>query len=210
MKEKIYIIDIANCNIPCRFLFEKTKDHFRNYYREEDRLQNAIEVCQNDLNQVRHLYPENMTDDVLEYNELTYEISEKIIGMNRCIFHGLAFIWRGKAWIFTGNSGVGKTTQYVRWKQVFGNEIKLLNGDKPVLEFCENGQIMVHSSPWRGKENIGTNEKAVLGGIICLKKDNLNKLVKMEKKDAVKFLFLQFIFQGKKTDTIKRNRSFRR
>ena len=52
-------------------------------------------------------------------------------------------------------SGVGKTTQLNLWWQLYPGEITIINGDKPALQFQENGPILVHATPWRGKEALG-------------------------------------------------------
>ena len=47
-------------------------------------------------------------------------VGDELPAHNRLLFHGCAFEWQGKAWIFTGPSGTGKTTQYVQWKLLYG------------------------------------------------------------------------------------------
>ena len=107
--------------------------------------------------------------------------------------HGVAFIWRGQAWLLTALSGTGKTTHYIQWKRQYGGEISIINGDKPVLDFSDEG-ISVHPSPWRGKENMGSMRSAPLGGIIMLKQGQENAMRRVEPKEAVAELFMQFLF----------------
>ena len=69
-----------------------------------------------------------------------------------------------------GPSGAGKTTHYLRWKLRYGEELRLLNGDKPLLEIPPEGAITVHPSPWYGKEGMQQYFSGPLGGIILLEK----------------------------------------
>lgn len=137
-----------------------------------------------------------------EFMQLLGDTGSSLLKYSRCIFHGAAFFWKGKAWIFTGPSGIGKTTQYVLWKLLFGDELQIINGDKPILEFRENGQAWVHPSPWKGKENMGTDRSALLGGIILLKQGTENRVRKLSPASAAKALYLQFLFADRSAECV--------
>ena len=55
-----------------------------------------------------------------------------------CVFHSAAFWWRGKAYLLTGPSGIGKSTQLRNWMDLYPKETELINGDKPILCFDDN------------------------------------------------------------------------
>lgn len=133
------------------------------------------------------------TDADAEYSLLYPKISDKMLEYNRVGFHGTAFMWNGKAWIFTAASGTGKSTQYVLWKSLFSDEVSIINGDKPFLDFSDD-KIMVHTSPWAGKEQIWQMQKAELGGIIILEKSSVNCVEHVEPRKAAGMMYLQFMF----------------
>ncbi len=139
------------------------------------------------------LYEEGSTAPYVEHMELCTRACDALLPFERAIFHGVAFIWRGQAWLLTALSGTGKTTHYIQWKRQYGGEISIINGDKPVLDFSEEG-ISVHPSPWRGKENMGSMRSAPLGGIIMLKQGQENAMRRVEPKEVVVELFMQFLF----------------
>lgn len=139
------------------------------------------------------LYEEGSTAPYVEHMELCTRACDALLPFERAIFHGVAFIWRGQAWLLTALSGTGKTTHYIQWKRQYGSEISIINGDKPVLDFSDEG-ISVHPSPWRGKENMGSMRSAPLGGIIMLKQGQGNAMRRVEPKEAVAELFMQFLF----------------
>lgn len=101
-------------------------------------------------------------------------------------------MWCGKAWLICAPSGVGKTTHYKQWKRLFPNEVEMLNGDKPVLNF-EKQHVTVSASPWAGKENMRQLRTAPLGGIVFLAQDKQNIIKRLSPKEAGVRLFLQFI-----------------
>ncbi len=79
--------------------------------------------------------------------------------------HSASLLYKDRAWLFSGHSGMGKSTHTNLWKELY--EISLLNGDLNLLAI-ENGQPVVHGIPWCGTSEICTTETYCLGGIILL------------------------------------------
>lgn len=164
----------------------------------------AVWVSQADLEARRDLYPAGMSDMLLEYNELPGRVSEYLLEHDCCLFHGAAFLWREKAYIFTAPSGTGKSTQYVLWKEQLGEEMQILNGDKPILRLEADGRLWVYPSPWQGKENMGSMRCAPLGGVIVLQQGVVNSVRRLRPVEAVAPLYLQFLFPGETEETVRR------
>ena len=93
----------------------------------------SVIVGEADRRRAAEFYPAGSTDAYIEYMELCRRVSDVLIPFRRTVFHGCAFLWRGRVVLLCAPSGTGKTTHYVRWKQLCGDEIQILNGDKPVL-----------------------------------------------------------------------------
>ena len=146
-------------------------------------------------------------DDLLDnpYNEycnLIGAATDVLITARICFFHGVVFVWKGKAWILTAPSGTGKSTQYRNLSELYGEEIFCLNGDKPGLEIYEDGTVKVYDSPWRGKEGWGTaNAVYTLAGIFFLKQAEINKIRNMSDGEAVVPIYCQF-FSSRSTVTL--------
>lgn len=79
---------------------------------------------------------------------------------------------------------------------------KILNGDKPLLEFRKDG-ILVHPSPWRGKEGLGSLDAAPLGGIILLEQSEENRMRRMLPAEAAGPLLTQLLFTRKNADDVR-------
>lgn len=137
-------------------------------------------------------YPNGIAPEYIEHIELCPRLSNILLEYERAFFHATAFVWREKAWLLAAPPGTGKTTQYLLWKRLYGDEVRILNGDKPILECSENG-ITVHPSPWNGKENMSGRASAPLGGIIILEQAKENT-IQRQGKEAILPLFKQFLF----------------
>ena len=148
------------------------------------------------------LYEPGSGAPYIEYMELCPKLSDAMLPFNRVFFHGTAFLWRGKAWMFAAVSGTGKTTQYLLWKALYGEEVQIINGDKPVLAFGD-GHITVHPSPWNGKEGMGQQISAPLGGIILLRKSSRNQIRQLSAAEAAGLVFVQFLFSRETADDVR-------
>ena len=128
-----------------------------------------------------------------EYSLLIEGFANRVLPHGRFLFHGAAFLWRGKAFILTGKSGVGKTTQLRHWKRMYPEEIRLINGDKPLVE-VRDGRFYVHPSPWTGKEGWNGTVSGELAGIILLEQGKTDRIRRLPVKEAVFPVFLQFLY----------------
>ena len=150
MRKEISLADLA-IGIDLRFPeYEALFDRFPAQKPPEI----EVSVSPQALAAAQKLYEPGSGAPYIEYMELCPKLSDAMLPFNRVFFHGTAFLWRGKAWIFAAVSGTGKTTQYLHWKALYGEEVQIINGDKPVLAF-DDGNITVHPSPWNGKEGMG-------------------------------------------------------
>lgn len=118
------------------------------------------------------------------------EIAEKLPLYDRIVFHGAAIEYGAKAYVFTAPSGTGKSTHIGLWKDIFGDKVKIINGDKPILSLS-GGVVTVHGTPYAGKERWQTNTSAPLGGICFLSQGKDNKIGPVKPKDAFTRLYLQ-------------------
>lgn len=96
------------------------------------------------------------------------------------LFHAAVVSCEGKAYMFLGPSGTGKSTHARLWLQhIEGTD--LVNDDNPVVRISENGQIMVYGSPWSGKTPCYRNVSYPLTGMVKLTQAPYNKIIRLSK-----------------------------
>ncbi len=81
----------------------------------------------------------------------------------------------GKAYMFLGASGRGKSTHSDLWvKHIAGST--LINDDNPVLRIEEDGTPTVYGSPWSGKRPIYKNVHYPVGGFTAIEQKPQNAI----------------------------------
>lgn len=112
---------------------------------------------------------------------------EKIFAeRRRLILHSSAVLYKGRAVLFCGASGIGKSTQAALWERVSGAEI--LNGDRCVLERTESG-FTAHGSPFSGSSGICKRKSAPAAGIFLLRQEKENSVRRLPRGELFRKLF---------------------
>ena len=188
----VFVVKLAGHNLRYSFLNSGTLLYFKNYISISESRKYDIRMSEERFEECRKLVPADRTDAYTEHKGLGPLTSKKLLEYNCCLYHGVAVRFMEKAWILTAPSGTGKTTQYLNWKELYHDDVEMICGDMPVLEH-NNGMIIVHYSPWNGKECIGSHLSAPLGGIIILSQEIKNQIVKTTAEESVFDIINQFI-----------------
>ena len=99
------------------------------------------------------------------------------------MLHASAIEVDGKAYLFSGPSGVGKSTHTGLWKQMLGEGARIFNDDKPALRYMD-GVWYAYGTPWCGKDGININLKVPVAGICFLKRGEENSIRRLTKQEA--------------------------
>ena len=116
------------------------------------------------------------------------------------LIHCAVISYKGKAYAFTAKSGTGKTTHIRLWKKRFGDEVSVVNGDKPIIRRQKNEDgsysFIAYGTPWCGKEHYNTNRAVPLGGLFLLKRGEENRVELDKDGEAVPFLLGQMNYKN--------------
>ena len=95
--------------------------------------------------------------------------------------HSASILYQDQVWLFSGHSGMGKSTHTNLWKEQFGTEI--INGDLNLIGWnsgkqdssgqnanktSSKGHPIVYGMPWCGTSGISSTKSYPLGGIVLL------------------------------------------
>ena len=91
--------------------------------------------------------------------------------------HSSCIVSNGKAVIFLGESGTGKSTHTRLWRENIADAM-LLNDDSPIVRVID-GAVWVYGSPWSGKTPCYKNERYPLAACVRLSQAPYNKMQKL-------------------------------
>lgn len=120
--------------------------------------------------------------DYLESLAVYRSICEHLLDEDIILFHCSALAIDGKAVLFTAPSGTGKSTHTRLWREHFGNQVVMVNDDKPLLHIDDT--ITVYGTAYGGKDNLQTNTSAEVKAIVILYQAEKNEIAELSAKQA--------------------------
>ena len=116
-------------------------------------------------------------------NALMVLFAMRTAPLQTVLFHAAVIGNDGRAYLFLGKSGTGKSTHARRWlKHIPGSE--LINDDNPVVRIEADGTVRVYGSPWSGKTPCYKNISLPVGGFVQLAQAPFNRIRQLKGIEA--------------------------
>lgn len=128
-------------------------------------------------------------DGYLETLAVYRKICENMISYDTFLMHGAVIALDQKAYMFTAESGTGKTTHIKKWLNNLKNAF-VVNGDKPLIQVTES-QVIACGTPWSGKEGMNTNTMTPLKAIVLMERGENNSMEEISFGKAFPILLQQ-------------------
>ena len=128
------------------------------------------------------------TDPFLERATIQRRIADHLLARNTVMLHGSTVAVDGKAYLFTGPCGTGKSTHTRLWRELFGQRAVMVNDDQPFLQITSSG-VLAYGSPWSGKHGLAANVCVPLAGICFLNRGIENHIRRIPAEDGILSLF---------------------
>ena len=191
-----FLLEIAGHTAAVTSCFESTPQYFRPYLTEKAP-EFAIQVTREDISfEQAQLLDEArregfrvrvFTDPFLERAAIQRKFAEYLFDFDILLFHGSAVAVDGEGYLFTADSGTGKSTHTRLWRQVFGDRAVMVNDDRPFLELRQEG-VWLHGAPWSGKHGLDSNIAVPLKGICVLTRGVENHIQRAEPEAVLSML----------------------
>ena len=157
-------LSLAGINVEAATRLEFVERLTADYRSESEGVDLSVEVTDEDIKNEAEASEIRYGAGYLESIALYRKIAEKLPYFDAVVFHGAVIAYKGRAYAFTARSGVGKTTHIRLWLERFGDDVHILNGDKPILRVID-GVVYAAGTPWRGKEGYGIPEMLPLEAV---------------------------------------------
>lgn len=136
----------------------------------------SIMVSDKDYRQAKVCVKENWSFGVNNAIMVMYALATA--NSQTALFHSSVVSYQGKAYMFLGTSGTGKSTHSSLWlKYIEGTE--LVNDDNPVVRIID-GVARVYGSPWSGKTPCYRNVVYPVGAIVKLDQAPFNEIKRLK------------------------------
>lgn len=129
------------------------------------------------------------SDDTVEYVLMGSLFHRFLIVADGLMLHSSAVVVDGYAYLFSADSGTGKSTHTKLWLDKF-DDAYILNDDKPAIRKID-GEWYVFGTPFSGKTDTNVNEKVKLGAIVFLERSEDNWIEEEKVEEAIPKFFKQ-------------------
>ena len=119
--------------------------------------------------------------------------------------HSASILYHEKAWLFSGHSGMGKSTHTALWHELL--QTPYLNGDLNLIGI-KNGDPVVYGIPWCGTSGIFTTETQELGGIVLLGRDTNDHVKELPVNEKVLRVMQRMISPAWTGELLEKNLEF--
>lgn len=123
-------------------------------------------------------YTSLLNTDTIFHSMLALE--KHLVLQNSFVFHCSYLDFEGKAVLFSGPSGIGKTTHTNLWCQYLPDRAKVLNGDKCLLSH-EGNTFYANGWPICGSSGLCYNERREVRAVVLLQQAPENRLIEEKK-----------------------------
>lgn len=193
----MFQIEIAGLTVRILNRFSYVRNLCSNYIVPNEYIPDIIvEISERELRREIDKAPELFYGDgygegVCIYQKLSCELPR----FDAFVMHSSAVAVDGNAYCFAAECGIGKSTHTRYWKELLGDRLTVINGDKPVFRFV-NGILKVFGTPWCGKENWNTNINAPVKALCLLERGQENQIIQVDGFEMLKELTKHIYLPG--------------
>lgn len=190
----MFDIKIANIHIRIDHTYDYVVRLCRDYIIESDSPPELyIRVSEQEIEAeiaiADHPVTKAYAEGVCVYRQICRQLPERFQSF---LMHSAVIEYQGEGYAFAAHSGTGKSTHISLWKKHFGEEVHIVNGDKPILRFMDD-RLYAFGTPWCGKEGWHMNTCVPLKAICFLERSEVNTIRPMDSKEAIGKIFHQLL-----------------
>lgn len=115
-----------------------------------------------------------------------------LLDFDGMLLHSSCVVVDGFAYLFSADSGTGKSTHTNLWLEKFKGKAYILNDDKPAIRKIDS-KIYACGTPWSGKYDISQPKIVPIAAIALLERSETNYIKPAETKKGVFTIFSQTV-----------------
>lgn len=183
-------LKVADINVLIKYSHPTMVKQAEAYISDFEKEDMRIAIPDSELVRLQAENPHLSLNDV-EYIFTGAAFYENILNYDGFLLHSSGVCVNGWAYLFSADSGTGKSTHTGLWQKYLGEDKAIIiNDDKPAIRIVD-GKSYVYGTPWSGKTDQNLNMRVPLGGIVFLERSNENFIHPISTQDAIPMLFQQ-------------------
>ena len=135
-----------------------------------------------------------LSDEQAECICLHEALALRLVSFDAFVMHAALISYQGKGYAIVAPRGGGKTTHARLWKDCFGDAVRIVNGDKPIIRLQRDGSFTAYGTPWCGKEGLGENAAVPLCGICLLSQGREDRVWAVDEREYLDLLIRNVVF----------------
>jgi hypothetical protein len=196
------LYNICGLNVSYEPKYERTRARSEKYISPDQSLKADIvlQVTDERIENYIKVFP-YVPLELAEYCIYGAIFYEAILDYDAFFLHSSAIAVDNEAYLFTANSGTGKSTHSALWMKYFGERAVMINDDKPVIRMID-GKLYACGTPFSGKHDINKNILVPIKGICCLNRGEKNEIEEISNREALNVIMNQTLRLGDKSKMI--------
>lgn len=182
---------IAGCIVEYEPIYPLLKNQMEAYRIDEQKIDMKLTITK-EFCEIKQQENPHLTLEQCEYIYAGSQFYNKLINLGGFLLHASAVVVDNKAYLFSADSGTGKSTHTKLWQKCFGDKALIINDDKPAIKI-ENGICYAYGTPFSGKTDENLNMKVPLQAICLLERGKNNSIDLIPTKDALPLILKQTI-----------------
>ncbi|HBE14632.1 MAG TPA: hypothetical protein DCY72_00070 [Ruminococcaceae bacterium] len=197
----MHVYRIAEMNIAVKAKYEETYRYMADFLTDSEEYELLIEPTDEMIRYEAELGEEIHGDAgspyICEAVAILRVICDYIINNGGFFLHCSCLKYKEEAIIFTAPSGTGKSTHAALWRKHFGDQVTMINDDKPLMRE-KDGRFVIYGTPWNGKHGIGANTSAPVRAVVFLSQAPENTAKPIDPIEAITLLLQQTVLPSDK------------
>lgn len=152
------------------------------------------EFCQDYLKEQHHL-----SLGEVEHIFLALDFFRKILKYKSIMIHASAVKYKGRCYLFSAPSQTGKSTHTKIWKKLYGDDVEIINDDKPIVRLID-GELYAYGTPFAGGTYLYKDDRAVVDSIVFVKRSEDNSIKELSGREALPQLFNETVHKLGRTN----------
>ncbi|WP_286669484.1 hypothetical protein [Thomasclavelia cocleata] len=182
---------IAGCIVEYEPIYPLLKNQMEAYRIDEQKIDMKLTITK-EFCEIKQQENPHLTLEQCEYIYAGSQFYNKLINLGGFLLHASAVVVDNKAYLFSADSGTGKSTHTKLWQKCFGDKALIINDDKPAIKI-ENGICYAYGTPFSGKTDENLNMRVPLQAICFLERGKDNSIDLIPTKDALPLILKQTI-----------------